>query len=167
MSATTQVTIRELGRSECLAILARNHVGRLAYARGNHIDIEPVHYVYDEPWLYGRTSEGRKIEMTGYTWWPVAFEVDEVDDLFRWRSVVVHGGFYTVPVWGVRWEKEAWQQGVDLLRTLVPTAFAEGDPFPHRRILFRIATQEVSGREATPEIPEPPDESLLATDEQC
>lgn len=153
MSATERVLIRELSREECTAILGRNHVGRLAYTRGNQIDIEPVHYVYEEPWLYGRTSEGRKLEMTGYTWWPVAFEVDEVDGVFRWRSVVVHGGFYTIPPRGSHWEEDAWAHGVELLRGLVPATLQEGDPFPHRVIVFRVSVQEVSGREASAEMP--------------
>ena len=73
----------------CLALLARNHVGRLAYAHHSHVQIEPLNYVYADGWLYGRTSPGAKLDATGESWWPVAFEVDEIDSLFSWRSVVV------------------------------------------------------------------------------
>jgi nitroimidazol reductase NimA-like FMN-containing flavoprotein (pyridoxamine 5'-phosphate oxidase superfamily) len=151
MSATRRPVFRHLEREACEAILARNHVGRLAYARSNQIDIEPVHYVYSDGWIYGRTAEGRKIETTGYAWWPVAFEVDEVEALFRWRSVVVHGGFYTIPFRGVEMEVEEWKRGVAALRTLIPETFTADDPVAFRTILFRIAVQEVSGREALPE----------------
>lgn len=151
MGTTTKPLIRELDRAECEAILARNHVGRLAYARGNHIDIEPLHYVYSDGWIYGRTSEGRKIETTGYTWWPIVFEVDEVEALFRWRSVVVHGGFYSLPGKGMDWQVEEWQRGVELLRTLIPETFTDDDPVAFRTILFRISVQEISGRSAIPE----------------
>lgn len=130
-------------------MLSRNHVGRMAYARGGHIDIEPVHYVYANGWLYGRTSPGRKLEMTGTDWWPVAFEVDEVEDLFRWRSVVVHGGFYTLDPAGSVWEREEAAKAITLLRTLIPETFTDADPVPFRRVLFRIAVQEVSGRTAS------------------
>lgn len=150
MSVTPNPVIRHLGREECVAILARNHVGRLAYTRSNMIDIEPVHYVYADGWIYGRTSEGKKIDTTGYSWWPVAFEVDEVEELFRWRSVVVHGGFYTIPFNGVDWQVEEWERGVEALRTLIPETFTEADPVAFRTIMFRIAVQEISGREATP-----------------
>jgi nitroimidazol reductase NimA-like FMN-containing flavoprotein (pyridoxamine 5'-phosphate oxidase superfamily) len=150
MSTSARPVFREMSREECEALLARNHVGRLGYARGNVMDIQPVHYVYDAGWLYGRTSEGTKIQTTGYAWHPVAFEVDEVEDLFRWRSVVVHGGFYTLPFHGVEWEVAEWKKGVELLRTLIPETFREDDPVPERTILFRIALQEVSGREASP-----------------
>jgi hypothetical protein len=142
--------IRTLNRAECDAVLARNHVGRIAYARGNRIDIQPIHYVFHEAWLYGRTRHGALLETTGETWWPVAFEVDEVEELFRWRSVVVHGGFYTIPAEGSAAEQEEWERAVGLLRTLIPETFTPDDPAAFRRVLFRIAVQDVSGREALP-----------------
>ena len=54
----TQPRIGTLSREECEQILARNHVGRMAYAWKNRVDIEPLHYVFDGHWLYGRTSQG-------------------------------------------------------------------------------------------------------------
>jgi nitroimidazol reductase NimA-like FMN-containing flavoprotein (pyridoxamine 5'-phosphate oxidase superfamily) len=150
MSHPTPPRFRTLDREHCIEILARNHVGRIAYAWKNHVDIEPLHYVYHDGWLYGRTSHGAKIEATGTTWWPVAFEVDEVEDLFRWRSVVVHGGFYTVGDDGVEVHADDWRRGIELLRTLIPETFAEGDPVAFRTIVFRMAVQEVTGREAVP-----------------
>ena len=146
----TRPRIRELDRESCERILARNRVGRLAYARHNRVDIEPLHYVYHDGWIYGRTSHGAKLQATGGEWWPVAFEVDEVEDVFQWRSVVVHGGFYVVDEYGPDWEAASWRQGLELLRQIIPETFAEGDPVPHRRVVFRIALQEVTGREAEP-----------------
>ena len=142
--------IRQMEREEIHALLARNHVGRVAYARGTQIDIEPLHYVYSGGWLYGRTSRGAKIETTGDSWWPVAFEVDEIVGLFEWRSVVVHGGFYTLDPERSAWEREEWGRALEILRTLIPETLTELDPTPHRSVLFRIAVQEVSGRFARP-----------------
>lgn len=150
MDAMRPPSIRELDRSEIDAILARNHVGRLAYAWQNQVDIEPLHYVYHDGWIYGRTSHGAKMDAVGYTWWPVAFEVDEVEELFRWRSVVVHGGFYTLPADGAEWEAAEWRRDVELLRTLLPETLTGDDPVAFRTVLFRIAVQDVTGREATP-----------------
>jgi nitroimidazol reductase NimA-like FMN-containing flavoprotein (pyridoxamine 5'-phosphate oxidase superfamily) len=141
---------RTMDRPEIHALLARNHVGRMAYARGPHIDIEPVHYVYSEGWLYGRTSRGAKLEATGDLWWPVAFEVDEVQDLYRWHSVVIRGGFYTLDRERSGWEREEWEKAVEVLRRLEPETFTPRDPTPHRDVVFRIAVQEASGREALP-----------------
>jgi uncharacterized protein len=133
---------------ECERLLARNNVGRLAYARGAVIDVVPLHYVYHDGWLYGRTSPGTRLRTVGEKWWPVAFEVDEVDGLFQWRSVVVHGGFYPIPADGTEPEQAEWRRGVELLRELIPGTFTAHDPVPHRTVLFRIAVQEVSGRAA-------------------
>ena len=152
--STRAPTFRTLSRAECDAMLARNHVGRIAYAKANHVDIQPVHYVYHGvyhgAWLYGRTRHGAMLETTGETWWPVAFEVDEVEELFRWRSVVVRGGLYTVPPDGAPGQEEEWAEAVRLLRTLVPETFTPDDPVAFRQVLFRIAVQEVTGREAVP-----------------
>lgn len=144
---------RDLDRAEIEAILARNHVGRIGYARDNRIDIEPVHYVYADGWIYGRTSHGAKHEALGstaYGWWPVVFEVDEVQELFSWRSVLVHGGFYVINPEGGPLEREAWEKAVQVLRTLVPETLRANDPVPFRTVLFRIAVQEARGREAIP-----------------
>jgi nitroimidazol reductase NimA-like FMN-containing flavoprotein (pyridoxamine 5'-phosphate oxidase superfamily) len=72
MKASEAPSFHELDRSEIDEILTRNHVGRIAYARGNRVDIEPIHYVHSNGWVYGRTSPGRKVETTGESWWPVA-----------------------------------------------------------------------------------------------
>jgi uncharacterized protein len=139
-----------LDRNACERILERNHVGRIAYARANRIDIEPVHYVYADGWIYGGTSEGTKMDMTGYNWWPVVFEVDEVEDLFSWRSVVVHGGFYAIHEKDAEARAEEWRRGIGMVRRLIPEAFSGDDPVGTRKVLFRIAVQEISGRAATP-----------------
>jgi nitroimidazol reductase NimA-like FMN-containing flavoprotein (pyridoxamine 5'-phosphate oxidase superfamily) len=155
MSTTPKPHIRSLTREECESILARNHVGRLAYSWGNHLDIEPLHYVFDGTWLYGRTSHGAKLTAMGELWRPVAFEVDEVEGIFSWRSVVVHGGFHTVTDDGPEWRQEAWRTGVGLLRTLIPETFTSDDPTPSRNVMLRIAAQDLTGREATPAGAEP------------
>ena len=155
MSTHARPQFRKLSSAESEAILARNHVGRLAYALAGRVDIEPLHYVYRDGWIYGRTSQGAKLDATGnnfYGWWPVAFEVDEIEGLFQWRSVVVHGGIHTAPPEGEAWETESevWQDAVRTLRTLIPETFSANDPTPFRSVLFRISVTEVTGREAVP-----------------
>jgi hypothetical protein len=51
---------------------------------------------------------------------------------------------------GPGWETAEWRRGLELLRELVPGTLAEDDPAPHRTVLFRIAVQEMTGREAEP-----------------
>jgi uncharacterized protein len=139
---------RELTRSECEALLARNNVGRMAFSLHDRVDIEPMHYVYADGWLYGRTSPGTKISMLEHHRW-VAFEVDESEGLFDWRSVVVKGAFYLVdPGSSAVAEDPTMAHGVELLRSLLPETLTASDPVPFRRLVFRIHLDEVTGREA-------------------
>jgi nitroimidazol reductase NimA-like FMN-containing flavoprotein (pyridoxamine 5'-phosphate oxidase superfamily) len=129
----------------CLALLKRHRVGRMAYALGNRVDITPIHYVYEDGWLFARTSHGTKMDVLHRSPW-VAFEVDEMEGVFDWRSVVVHGTVYTMPQDGSPLEAELWQRGVDALRRIVPETATDDDPVPYRSIVFGIHVVSVSGR---------------------
>lgn len=151
MKANGRPQFDTLDASEAKAILARNHVGRISYAGNRGVRVLLVDYVYSDEWIYGRMPRSRKQEMVGwYRWWPVAFQVDEVEDIFHWRSVVVHGGFYTLPEDGAPWEQEARANAIELLRQLIPETFREDDPVPFRDGIFRIAVQEIAGHIALP-----------------
>jgi hypothetical protein len=145
---TPKPRFRDLDPSECTAILERHHVGRLAFARKDRVDIEPIHYVHDDGWLYGRTQPGTKMEVLTHNRW-VALEVDEIDALFDWRSVVVKGGFYLLRADGSPTEVATYHKGLDILRRLVPETMTPDDPLPERAIVFRIHIDELFGREAT------------------
>ncbi|MEY4608136.1 MAG: hypothetical protein RL625_353 [Gemmatimonadota bacterium] len=146
--ATPRPQFRELSREECLALLARNQVGRLAFAHRDRIDIEPIHYTSAGGWLYGRTTPGAKLEAVSHNRW-VAFEVDEVEALFDWRSVVVKGAVYLLRADGSAAERAHYAEGLEMVRLVVPEAFTADDPLPERAILFRIHIDELTGRAAT------------------
>jgi Predicted flavin-nucleotide-binding protein len=141
------VEIRDLSRDEIEAILTRNKVGRLAFAFHDRVDIQPIHYIYERGWLYGRTSEGEKISTLTHNQW-VAFEVDEVVDLFDWRSIVIHGSFWIIHPRGSPHAEEIWAKAAKLVAKLVPGALTESDPVAFRHTLFRIAVGDVRGQEA-------------------
>jgi uncharacterized protein len=143
--------IRDLSADECAAVLARGHVGRLAFALHDRVDIQPVHYVYDDGWLYGRTSTGAKLATLRHNPW-VAFEVDEVRAPYDWTSVVVRGSFHQLaePEDAAPRERLAREHAIELLRALVPRTLRPGDPTPWRDVVFRIAIDEITGREARP-----------------
>ncbi len=141
---------RELRPEECEQILGRNHVGRIAFAFHDRVDIEPIHYVFDNGWLYGRTGQGTKIATLAHNPW-VAFEVDEVKGLFDWQSVVVKGAFYLIDADTSTRQDPAFARGVELLRALLPQTLTADDPAPFRRSVFRIHMDEVTGRSASSE----------------
>lgn len=84
--------IQELSRSECLSILERASIGRLACCRMNQPYVVPFSFAYRESCLYGSTTAGQKIEWMRCN--PlVCVEVDEVSDLDRWQSIIVFGRY--------------------------------------------------------------------------
>jgi nitroimidazol reductase NimA-like FMN-containing flavoprotein (pyridoxamine 5'-phosphate oxidase superfamily) len=141
-------SFRELDRKECETLLDRNNVGRIAFSLHDRVDIEPIHYVRDGDWLYIRTAPAGKLEKLSHNRW-VAFEVDEVEGIFDWRSVVVRGSTYVVDPEGSPTEMTAFKRGVTLLRQVVPETFKKGDPVPFRNVLLRVHIDEVTGRAAT------------------
>jgi len=145
--ASTAPNIIELSGDEITALLARNRVGRIAYAMHDRVDIEPLHYVYHDGWIYARTSRGAKLATIERNKW-VAFEVDEVSSLFDWRSAVVHGGVYAILPDSNPESRELFEKALQLLRRLLPATFREDDPVPNRDVIIRIAVQEATGRRA-------------------
>ena len=141
-------TFRALTRAEADALLDRNHVGRIAFSFHDRVDVEPVHYVYANGWLHGRTSPGTKLATLRHHPW-IAFEVDEIEGLFDWESVIVHGVVDIPDADGSPLEREAYRTTLELIRTLVPQALDAGDPTPERQILFRVHADEVTGRAAS------------------
>jgi uncharacterized protein len=140
-------TFRELTHDECRTLLERHNVGRIAFSFHDRVDIQPIHYAVSGSWLYGRTSRGSKYLTLAHNPW-CAFEVDEVRDLFDWESVVVKGRLELLdPELGI---EDAYEEGLTLMRTLVPGTFSAVDPTPDRLILFRVHMSELSGRSARP-----------------
>lgn len=148
MSREPRPVFRDLDAAESGALLARGRIGRLAYLTPERVDIEPMHYVYDGGWIYGRTSGGTKLRMLLHNPW-VAFEVDEVEDLFDWRSVVAKGTVYFADDDETAHGRQLQSHVVEVLRRLVPATMADRDPVPHRTVLFRIHVDELHGRSSS------------------
>ena len=68
--------IRELTADESRTLLGRHKVGRIAFSLNDRVDIQPIHYVFDDEWLYGRTSHGTKFATLARHSWCVS----------RWNS---------------------------------------------------------------------------------
>ncbi|MGH7670687.1 MAG: pyridoxamine 5'-phosphate oxidase family protein [Gemmatimonadaceae bacterium] len=145
----TDPTFRDLTSEECEALLAVNHVGRLAFSFKDRADIEPIHYVFENGWIYGRTAEGSKLTTIGHHPY-VAFEVDDIRGIFDWQSVVAHGTVYVLESDDGATSASAYARAVKLLRRFLPGTLKAGDPVPFRTVLFGIHVDELEGREARP-----------------
>lgn len=140
--------IREMRLASCHALLRRGVVGRLAFSFHDRVDITPIHYIFSDGWLFARTSHGAKMTTIQHVPW-VAFEVDEVEGVFDWRSVVVHGSVYLVEPGETPSGRETYERTIARLRELLPSMFAPDDPAPHRTVLFRIHVDRMTGRSAS------------------
>ena len=145
MKTTTGPVFTTLDDSQCRALLMRQRVGRIAYSLHDQVDIEPVHFVFDGEWIFGRTSMGTKLAALAHHPW-CAFEVDEVHGVFDWTSVVLRGSFHMLdPESG---SPDTYGRAVERLTALIPGTFSTRDPAPHRTIIFGIFAQEITGRSA-------------------
>jgi len=82
----------ELNKSQIFEILHQRLYGRLACASNNRIYVVPISYTFDGKYIYAHAREGQKIEMLRAN--PKAcFQVDIVDDLSNWRSIIVWGRY--------------------------------------------------------------------------
>ena len=148
MTTRPTPTFLEMSRKEIDEILLRNYVGRLAFSFRDRVDIQPLSYAFEEPWIYLRTEEGAKISTLTHNRW-AAFEVDEVDGPFDWRSVVVRGGVYVMDPEHGSTDEKSYRHAVALLRRAFPGALTEDDPAPFRDVVMRLHMDEVTGRRAT------------------
>ncbi|MFI5234661.1 MAG: pyridoxamine 5'-phosphate oxidase family protein [Gemmatimonadales bacterium] len=139
-------TFQPLSPVDAEALLARHHVGRLAYTHDGQVDIEPIHYVHRGEWIFCRTAPGTKLTSLGHQPW-VAFEVDEIEGPFDWQSVVAHGTVY--PVGDGPADDRARAEALAAIRSFQPEALTAADPVPERTALLRIHLQRLTGRRAT------------------
>lgn len=82
--------VKEMSQGEMLALLLRGGYGHLGCSRDNHPYVVPMHYAFDSQSLYFFTTDGTKTEFMAANH-EVCFQVEEVTDARRWRSVMVTG----------------------------------------------------------------------------
>jgi nitroimidazol reductase NimA-like FMN-containing flavoprotein (pyridoxamine 5'-phosphate oxidase superfamily) len=136
-----------LTTADCRRVLARNHLGRLAFFNGKSVDIEPIGFALKGEWLYARSAYGTKIESLSRRPF-VALEVDEVLGPFDWRSVVVHGTIYELPLDGSDAERRERSRAVNAIKAAMPGAFTGHDPTPERQIVYGLHIDKLDGRMA-------------------
>jgi nitroimidazol reductase NimA-like FMN-containing flavoprotein (pyridoxamine 5'-phosphate oxidase superfamily) len=87
------VLIHELSHAECVEILSRATIGRLACVRDGQPYVVPITLSFDgTAGLYSFSTVGQKIE-----WMrdnpKVCVEVDDISDRFHWTSLVITGTY--------------------------------------------------------------------------
>jgi nitroimidazol reductase NimA-like FMN-containing flavoprotein (pyridoxamine 5'-phosphate oxidase superfamily) len=144
---TRQPRFTVLTPEECRALIGRNHVGRIAFFNHGVVDIEPVHYAAADSWIFVRSAEGTKLEVFAHHPY-VAFEDDEIDATFDWRSVVAHGTVYLMSEDGIGVDRVVFERAVRALRSFIPATLATNDPTPARRRIYGVHVDRMTGRRA-------------------
>ena len=141
-----------MSQRECLEFLARSRLARLACDRDGQPYIVPMYVAYDDGWIYGFATVGRKIDWLRHN--PrVCIEVDEIVALQQWKSVVVLGRFEELR--DTPELRDARGRAYDLLKQHASwwveaylRVAIEREPRALEPIYFRISVDEISGRRA-------------------
>lgn len=84
--------IGELTCEKIERLLHQSVIGHLGCSDGQMIYVVPISYAYDGSYVYCHTHEGLKVDILRHH--PnVCFQVEHLDDLANWQSVIAHGDF--------------------------------------------------------------------------
>ena len=132
---------KELGEEECLALIAPDGIGRIAYTSRFGLAVLPVNYALHNGAIYFRTTENGPLDedlRTGIADadYKVAFEIDEIDlAAGRGWSVLVQGPAHHVQ-----------GAGLDAARGAGVEPWAPGD----RELFVQIVPSRITGRRVGP-----------------
>ncbi|MBT8183889.1 MAG: pyridoxamine 5'-phosphate oxidase family protein [Eudoraea sp.] len=143
-----------LAADECLDLLSKNYIGRLAFISGTTPYITPITYYYDADnnCIVSYSSEGHKVDAMRASH-SVVLQVDEIRTIQEWQSVLVHGEYEELKGSTAKFYLHKFAQGVQ--ETI---ALKEGSgpkfisDFSSRLtqtsipIVYRISITEVSGK---------------------
>ena len=77
----------ELNELEIERLLEQQRIGRIGCHADGLTYIVPINYVYQDGCIYAHSGPGKKIEMLDKN--PqVCFQVDDIQDLLNWKSVI-------------------------------------------------------------------------------
>ncbi len=143
----------DLSEQEMNSLLENQLVGRIGCHTDGEIFVVPITYVYKDGYIYGHSREGKKIHMMRKN--PrVCFEVDEMESISHWKSVMI---------WGEYEEMESEKDKADAFKilsdrlnnmeaseTMMKPSYDLPNPHPHnagaKPIAYRIKALEKSGR---------------------
>lgn len=90
IEAKTMVQVDDMSDADSRGLLKQVGYGHLGVARDSHPYVVPIHYAYEEPYIYIFTTEGKKTQIIEDN--PeVCLQVEKVIDEKNWQSVIVTG----------------------------------------------------------------------------
>ena len=144
--------VRDLSSAEIDEVLREELIGRIGCSGDRGIYIVPIAYAYDGTFVYGYSADGAKLRhMRAQP--EVCFEVDRIDDVANWHSVIAWGTFEELAddeaadaaerIWS-RLHNATSRRDADAMRSYVERRHQYG-------VAYRIRLKETTGRlESTP-----------------
>jgi nitroimidazol reductase NimA-like FMN-containing flavoprotein (pyridoxamine 5'-phosphate oxidase superfamily) len=131
-----------LTKAQCVKLLRENSVGRVGVTAGGVTYVVPITYVFDGDSVYGHSVLGQKVRMMRRN--PsVGFEVEAIDDLANWRSVIAQGTYEEL-------SGDVAAAAAKLIRASLPKTRSEtAGPSGTRgkaHVSYRIRLREMTGR---------------------
>jgi uncharacterized protein len=135
----------DLNHAEIESVLRGNAIGRIGCHAFGRTYVVPITYAYDGAAVYARSAEGMKLHMMRQN--PhVCFEVDAIDGMANWESVIASGVFQELQGDDAR-ERFTWLVG-ELSERLEgpPGETAHPSPGSDTGVVYRIVLEEKVGR---------------------
>jgi nitroimidazol reductase NimA-like FMN-containing flavoprotein (pyridoxamine 5'-phosphate oxidase superfamily) len=137
--------MKKLLDDESRALLNASRIGRLGCIDGGEPYIVPINYLFEDESIYSHSMPGQKIEALRAH--PRAcFQVDEIENDFRWRSVIAFGQFEEIRVPDERQAVLSKLLTRFPLLTPVESVMARDAGAPNS-IVFRIKVDRITGVE--------------------
>jgi nitroimidazol reductase NimA-like FMN-containing flavoprotein (pyridoxamine 5'-phosphate oxidase superfamily) len=145
--------IEELSVDDCLVFLAKKSFGRLGCAKESQPYVTPLHFVYQDRYIYSFGTVGQKIEWLRLN--PRAcVEVEDIASPQHWTTVIVMGRYEELPATGetkavrqfahdLLQQRELWWEP-GYARTIIG-----GEDRPLEPVYFRISVNGISGHRAS------------------
>ncbi|HEX6891750.1 MAG TPA: pyridoxamine 5'-phosphate oxidase family protein [Chryseolinea sp.] len=143
--------IGPLTKSQCERILLGSIIGRIGCHTAGKTYVVPLTYVFDNGYIYAHSREGLKVKMMRKNA-KVCFQVDQIDNMTSWRSVIVWGEFEELKT-GADQDKarKILTNGLEAfhLSESVKPDIGTLEINPHKEkkpVFYRISVDEMSGR---------------------
>lgn len=89
------MTLGKLSKEDALKLLGDGRLGRLGCIDDGEPYVVPINYFFDGEYIYVHSLPGKKINALRAN--PrICLQVDEIEDSYHWRSVVVYGNYEEV-----------------------------------------------------------------------
>jgi uncharacterized protein len=139
-----------LTEEQSAQVLQSEVVGRIGCYADDGVYVVPITYAFDGKFIYAHSKEGLKIQLMRKN--PnVCFQVDRIENMTNWRSVLVRGKYEELKV-------DEYERAMRILKDrLTPLLISESVKPTHgmgpqevikqpKAIAFRISVQEITGR---------------------